>query len=437
MTLTRLPFPRRQRPSRHLVLGTIAHAINDGYTAFLPALLPIYFVRFGLDVTVLAGLVAVFTISSSLPGPIFGDLADRIGRRQVAAGSVLFTALMLSLLATAPSLPLLFALVSVAGFGSAAIHPAGSMLVRHGSRKPELAVALFSAGGMLGYAAGPTVLSAAGDLSGGDMALVLALPGVITAAAMMLLLPQDRPFAPVRRATSLFDWRLLLGPVGVLALVAAFASLPMTATLNGLGLLLMERDGLAASDPLISRNISIYSLAAAAGGIGIGVLAARLPRGMVVMATLLGGIPINLALMLIDPASPLFVAALIGGGLLGFGTTPLLVVTAQDLAPRSGAAAAGIVFGVGAALTGLLYLGLGAVQSQYGAGTTMMIAYTAPIVGAVILHAQLRRQAIASPAAGASIVESICACLVACSGAAGAGGCTEDAGSRCLVPQAA
>jgi MFS transporter, FSR family, fosmidomycin resistance protein len=437
MTLTRAPHWNRQQPSRHLVLGTLAHAINDGYTAFLPALLPIYFVQFGLDATTLAALVAVFTVSSSLPGPIFGDLADRIGRRRVAAGAVLFTAFMLSLLATGPSLPFLFALVSVAGFGSAAIHPAGSMLVRHGSAKPELAVALFSAGGMLGYAAGPTVLTAATGPTGEVSAAILVLPGLLAAAAIMLLLPTDRPENPVRaRMTSMFDKRLLLGPVGILALVAAFASMPMTATLNGLALFLMERDGLAAGDALIARNLTIYSLAAAAGGIGIGLLAARLPRVLVLLATLLVGIPINLSLLVIDPSSSLFVVALIGSGMLGFGATPLLVVTAQDLAPQSGAAAAGIVFGVGAALTGLFYLGLGAVQSHYGAETTMMIAYSVPLASALILYAMQRRDLVAQSVAKVGSVDLMCACLAASSGATDLCACPDRA-LPCPIPQAA
>jgi FSR family fosmidomycin resistance protein-like MFS transporter len=57
---------------------------------------------------------------------------------------------LLSLLSVVPSVPLLFALVAVAGLGTAAIHPAGSMLVRRGTVRPELAVALFASGGMLG-----------------------------------------------------------------------------------------------------------------------------------------------------------------------------------------------------------------------------------------------------------------------------------------------
>lgn len=247
MTVTHALRLSRSLPNRHLVLGTLAHAINDGYTAFLPALLPIYFIQFQLDAGTLASLVAVFTISSSLPGPLFGDLADRIGRRQVAAGSVLFTALMLSLLASGPSLPMLFALVSVAGFGSAAMHPAGSMLVRHGAARPEFAVALFGAGGMLGYAAGPSVLAAASGLTGNGTLLVLVLPGIIAAAAIMFVLPDDRPeHAAQARMASLVDRRLLFGPVGVLAVVAAFAAIPMTATLNGLALFMMETDGLSA-----------------------------------------------------------------------------------------------------------------------------------------------------------------------------------------------
>lgn len=149
------PLPRgAQRP---LVLGTLGHVVNDAYTAFLPAMLPMFHLQLGLDETTLAGLVAIFALSASLPGPFLGKLSDRFGEAYVTAASVLYSAVLLSLLAVVPSVPLLFVLVAVAGLGSAAIHPAGSMLVRQGTSRPEFAVALFAAGGMLGY--GPYIAS--------------------------------------------------------------------------------------------------------------------------------------------------------------------------------------------------------------------------------------------------------------------------------------
>ncbi|NNU81758.1 MFS transporter [Halovulum dunhuangense] len=403
--------PRVDTGRRALVLGTFGHTVNDAYTAFLPAMLPTFHRQLGLDEATLAGLVALFALSASLPGPLLGRLSDRFGEVPVTAASVLFSAVLLSLLAVVPSAPLLFALVAVAGFGSAAIHPAGSMLVRRGARRPEFAVALFSAGGMLGYAAGPGLIAVARDLAGPALPFVLILPGVLAAAAIHAFAPRnDENTVRKVAAAPRFDMRLVLGPVGLITLATAFAFLPATAVLNGLPLYLMERHGLSGGDPAIAGTLSTFSLAAAAGGIGVGFLTARLPRTWLLAGVMSAGMPAFLALLWLTPGTTLFVAALAAAGALSYAATPILVVAAQDFAPRAGATAAGMVFGLGFALAGLLYFGIGALQTQIGVGPALSLAFVAPAVSAILSVLVLRH----TPAASSvSLVETVCACAAA------------------------
>jgi FSR family fosmidomycin resistance protein-like MFS transporter len=411
--------PREGAGRRPLILGTLGHTVNDAYTAFVPALLPMFHVQMGLDEAMLAGLVATFALSASLPGPLLGRLSDRFGEVYVTAASVLFSAVLLSLLATAPSVSLLFALVAVAGFGSAAIHPAGSMLVRRGTSRPELAVALFAAGGMLGYAAGPSLLASARDLTGLALPFALALPGMMAAGAILAFAPRrdDRNLiaaAEVRR----FDWGLLFGPVGLITLAAAFAFLPVTTVLNGLPLFLIERHGLPETAPLITGTLGTFSFAAAVGGIGVGVLAAKLPRKWLLAGVLSGSVPAFLGLLWLDPGTTWFATILATAGALSYAATPILVVAAQDLAPSSGATASGMVFGLGSALAGLMYFGIGALQAETGVGPALSLAFVAPVLAAALALAILNRL----PAVTAApLIESICACAAA--GGAGMAPC--------------
>lgn len=408
LTLARPQFDAGNRP---LVLGTVGHAVNDAYTAFLPALLPMFHRQLGLDEATLAGLVAIFALSTSLPGPLLGRLSDRFGEVTVTAASVLFSAALLSLLAVAPSGPLLFALVAVAGLGSAAIHPAGSMLVRRRTSRPELAIALFAAGGMLGYAAGPTLLSAARDLAGSALPLVLVMPGIVAAAAILMFAPEgNRQPAPRSEGVQRFNWRLNFGPLGLITLAAAFAFLPVTAVLNGLTLFLMERHGLSDTHPAISGTLSTFSLAAAVGGIGIGLLVARLPRTWLLAAALFGSVPAFFGLLWLTPGTTGFAAMLAAAGALSYAATPILVVAAQDLAPRSGGTAAGMVFGLGSALAGLMYFGIGALQAELGVGAALSIAFTAPALSAALSLIVLIR---IPSAPAASVIETLCACAAA------------------------
>ncbi len=371
-----------------------------------------FHLQLGLDEPMLAGLVAIFALSASLPGPLLGGLSDRFGEVSVTAASVLFSAALLSLLAVAPSVPLLFALVAVAGFGSAAIHPAGSMLVRRGTTRPELAVALFAAGGMLGYAAGPSLLAAARALAGPSLPFVLALPGFLAAAAILTFAPSGghgraRRFSGVRR----FDWNLIFGPVGLLTLAAAFAFLPFTAVLNGLPLFLMEQHGLSDTHPAISGTLSTFSLAAAAGGIGVGFLAARLSRTWLLAAVLFGSVPAFLALLWLPPGSLSFAAMLAAAGALSYAATPIFVVAAQDFAPRSGATASGMVFGLGSALAGLMYFGIGSLGAGVGVELALSLAFVTPALSAALSLAVMSR---VPSALSTSVIETLCACAAAC-----------------------
>src|SRR5680860_401754 len=144
---------------RPVVLGGVAlstllvavHLTNDAFGSMLAALLPSLQIRFGLSETVLATLVATLSFSSSMTQPLFGSLADRFGRRLVGSLGILTSSALLSLMAVAPSLWILYALLLVGGLGSAAFHPSGTGLARDAATGQRggtgLAVGIFSAGG--------------------------------------------------------------------------------------------------------------------------------------------------------------------------------------------------------------------------------------------------------------------------------------------------
>lgn len=117
-------------------LMAAGHGVNDMFTGMVPALLPVFQTRFGLEESSLALLVGTFAFSSSFLGPFFGSLADRYGARLVAALAIAFTASFLSLPGLMTDASILLGLLALAGLGSAAFHPAGGAIVREsaGSR---------------------------------------------------------------------------------------------------------------------------------------------------------------------------------------------------------------------------------------------------------------------------------------------------------------
>ena len=176
---------------------------TDFSNGALPALLPFLKDRFSLSYTAVGGgrtcvagvLVADAAAVRSLVGPPRRDvaIARRRGRgREWGSRS----------LPMPRAFWLVLLLVLVSGLGSAAFHPEGSKFAGFVSgRKRASGMAWFSIGGNLGFAVGPiatTAIVVALDLRGG---LILAVPGLLVAAALLVGAPYLRSFAPERGAT--------------------------------------------------------------------------------------------------------------------------------------------------------------------------------------------------------------------------------------------
>jgi FSR family fosmidomycin resistance protein-like MFS transporter len=195
------------------IFMALLHGANDALTTILSALLPTVQARFALEEGTLAVLVAVLWLSSSLFQPVFGGLAERVGRRAIAAGGIVASSAMLSLVGVVPSAWLLAGLLVVGGLGSGALHPVGSSLAGGaGSRRRELAVGLFAAGGMVGYAAGPLLILLLVARLGLEATPWLMVPGLALGALVYLLVPADAPHDAHHRHR-LIDVGMLAGPV--------------------------------------------------------------------------------------------------------------------------------------------------------------------------------------------------------------------------------
>src|SRR6478609_2852839 len=161
------------------------HCATDFSNGALPALLPFMVDRFSLSYTLAALVMLASTVASSLVQPLFGAWSDRRGALWLLPAGVALAGIGIALAAAAPSYWLVLLLVVVSGLGVAAYHPEGSKFAAYasGSRRAS-GMSLFSLGGNLGYAFGPTVttpLIVALGLTGG---LLLAIPCLAVAAVL-------------------------------------------------------------------------------------------------------------------------------------------------------------------------------------------------------------------------------------------------------------
>jgi MFS family permease len=181
----------RSEERRAMGVACGAHALHDGYTDLVVAMLPIWQAEFALSYAavgtlrgVLAGTMAGFQIPS-------GMLSERLGTPVVLAGGTALAGLGYCLALFTGSFPALIAVLIVVGLGASTQHPLGSSLVAHAFSGPRSLRAL----GTYNFA---------GDLG------KMAVPA--TGALLVTMLP----------------WRTTLALIGALGFVVAIAVLLLT-----------------------------------------------------------------------------------------------------------------------------------------------------------------------------------------------------------------
>lgn len=413
----------------------LVHTTTDAFSSMFTALLPTVQARFGLTATTLALLVGVFSLISAFGQPLLGTLADRLGMRLIGALSIALSTLLVSLVSIVPAVELLPILLLIGSIGSAAFHPAGMSMARTaGGVRKHLAVSVFGAGGTLGVAIGPVIILFVVSTFGlGATPWVLALGAALGGVAYRVL--PARVAEPRAERHRTFDRRLLIGPVGLLTLAEVFASLAPLTFMSAVPLWLVNAHGVRRDASLIGWTLAAFSLSAALGGIAAGLLSARVSPRLLAPGTLLLALFPLLALLSLTPGTPPFFAAVTLAGALMQVSLPILVVSAQDFAPRAVAAASGMLMGVATGIAGVLYIGIGRLQDLVGLAPAMCLGFLAVIPAALVTFVALTKYRVSADAvvpvvvAGSRCSCAGCACTILAGGDA-RGQVTRDGGVR-------
>ena len=361
----------------------LVHAVNDVLTAILGALLPTLQARLAAGTTTLALLVAALSISSSITQPLLGGLADRYGLRKVAGLGVALGAISLSLVGIVDSVPLLVVLLVLGGLGSAALHPVSTSIVGGPSAKnPGLAVGLFTAGGMAGFAAGPILILYVVSRYGSGATPWLMLPGLLFALGVIAFLPEFEPH-DTGRLTRALDRSMFTGTIGRLTAAASLVSLAFIAFTSAVPLWLVNAHGLSTDAPLLGGTLGLFSLGAGLGAVAGGAVGARFGYARTTAVSLLAAVPALTAVLVVPPGVTTLVLAGTAGALI-YASQPLLIVAAQMAAPQNPTAAAGVVLGVGSGIAGLAYVGVGALQGWIGLAPAMTLVFALLVPAAAI-----------------------------------------------------
>ena len=360
------------------------HLATDFANGALPALLPFLVDRFGLSYTLAAAVMLASTASSSLVQPLFGAWSDRRGAIWLLPAGVALAGIGIALAAAAPAYWLVLLLVVVSGLGVAAFHPEGSKFAAYASGdKRASGMSLFSIGGNLGYALGPTAttpLVLALGLTGG---LLLALPVLAVAAALLLAVPYLSGFAPEAGRAIAAGGKDRPGALALLLGVIAFRAVAWFGLITFVPLWEVS---LGHSKAHGAHLLSLMLLAGGLGTLAAGPLADRFGRRPVLLAACVATAPLILVYVVVGGIPGAIALALVGVSVIGtFGVT---MVMSQEYLPSRIGMASGLSIGLSIGLGGIAAVGLGALADSVDLRAAMYAAAAAPLV-AVALAALL------------------------------------------------
>ena len=366
------------RPGAVVALIVLSHMTIDAYTAFLPPLLPRIMDRLGLSITLVATLSTVLFISTALPQPAFGYLADRFGRRLFLAAGPIVGGVFLSLLGVAPSYLVLLLLLAVGGLGSAAFHPPGASLVARAGegRGSGVRMSIFSFGGAMGFAIGPVSAVALVSWLGLSGLWVAMIPGVVLGVALWFGVrgrTRVGPGTPPPPPAAVL--RMLRGPLGLvfgISVVGAFAQKVILTFLP----IIAHRAG-------VSETAGAVVLSVYLGGQGLGTLVSgwltdRLNRQHLLAMISVLAVPTHILALTLAPASPAAVVMAVCAGLLNMALLPPIVVMAQEILPSGTAVSSGIVMGLAWAVGAVAIPAVGGFADAFG--PVVAAAWSIPVL---------------------------------------------------------
>lgn len=185
--------PRAVRPV------SAVHGVNELFSLALPAVLPLVIAEFDLTYARAGLLVATYFGTYAVLQAPAGVLADRPGQRRLIAAGTAVTAVGMALASVAPTAPVLFGSVALAGVGGSSYHPAGMGFVS--DVEPDAtagrAMGVHELAGVVGNLLAPAFTGGIAAATNRRLALgATAGVGVVAAVAFGVLSDADRSTGP-------------------------------------------------------------------------------------------------------------------------------------------------------------------------------------------------------------------------------------------------
>ena len=366
----------------------LGHFLNDLMQSLIPAAYPLLKENLALSFSQIGLITFVFQGTASILQPLVGLYTDRRPLPYAMAVGMASTGGGLIALAHAQSFGIVLLAVALIGLGSAIFHPEASRIARLAAgMRPGFAQSLFQVGGNAGSAMGP--LAAAFVVMQRGQVSIEWFAGVAVAGIVLLwgvgrwytAVGAGRALARKSRARAAEPLPPVVVRFGMALLVILMTSkFVYTVSFSSYyTFYLIEQFGLTTNQSQIC--LFIFLVAVAAGTIIGGPIGDRIGRRRVILWSILGILPLTMAVPYLPLVPSVIVASL--AGMILASAFPAMVVYAQDLMPQNTGMVAGLLFGLAFGIAAFGAAGLGVLADYWGIVAVYQICAFLPLLGLV------------------------------------------------------
>ncbi|HCB49808.1 MAG TPA: hypothetical protein DEP47_09845 [Chloroflexi bacterium] len=363
---------------------SLTHFFVDVLNNSRTLLVAIIAVSIGLTNAQVGIALLLYNVGSALSQPFFGALADRYGPRLFVVGGMVWMIILYSLAAAAGDW-IALAAITLAGFGSGAVHPSGAKVASETSDVARTqATGVFFAAGQTGLFLGPILAGLLLEAFGrpGYLILpVLALSAVFAGWRYVKNSSEPQAEAGINSIQTVtkgsrrpISWRTVI-PLTIIIMTSSTIGI---ATINFAPKLFTE----VGYGPIyVGLTAGLFMMGSAAGGIIGGTIGDRVGQRVAIFSGMIGAIiPLYLYIPAGDPWR--FALLLLSGFFAGMPHSVLVIIT-QGLIPGRRAFASGLILGlmffsgaVGSYLLGLL-------ADEVGLAIALQALVLLPIIAAM------------------------------------------------------
>lgn len=358
--------------SGKVFLISFAHLIHDVFSSFLAPILPLLIQKFGLSYTS-AGILTFVQRIPSFINPLFGLIADKLPIKNLMIFAPGVTAVVMSLLGTAPNYFSVIVVLLITGLAASLFHIVAPVVVKTvaGSRIGK-GMSFFMLGGEIARTLGPILILSVVSWWGLENTYRLLPIGI---AASLILYIRFRNFevsseviTKPENAKAKQALKEAMPSIISIAGVIFFNSLIKSAFSAFLPTLLTSQGETLWAGGI---SLSIFQLAGAAGTLSAGTLSDKIGRRTTLLISTLS-IPFLSTAYLFSPiAIQIFVLLLLGFML--FAATPVTLAEINDIGSKRPAFINSIYMAVNFIISALNVIVVGAVSDIIDLHTTFLV----------------------------------------------------------------